>query len=159
MRRTLWVALFASVVLLTAGASVVANHAPGGVVVSEISRGTLTEPVMFDRDNLKLRTRGPVDIVTLEASFERNGGSGGWHTHPGAVFVIVRQGTLSVWDRDCVKSTYSAGQTFFEEGPFRAMLVKNESTDTDALVSATFIVPVGATPLTKTKYHRCGLEG
>ncbi len=157
MRRPLWIALLASVVLLAAGASVAAKHVPGGLVASSVVRGTLTEEVSFDRDNLKLSTRGPVDVVTIEASFERNGGSAGWHTHPGAVFVVIRQGTLSVWDRFCNKSTYSAGQTFFEEGPYRAMLVKNESTDTDVLLSATFIVPVGATPLSKPKYHRCAL--
>ncbi len=159
MRRSLWVALLASFVLLAAGASVAARHAPGGLVVTSVARGTLTEEVSFDRDNLKLKTRGPVDVVTIEASFERNGGSSGWHVHPGAVFVVIRQGTLSVWDEDCVKTTYSAGQTFFEEGPGMSMLVKNESTDTDALVYGTFIVPVGAAPLSKSKHHRCGLEG
>lgn len=159
MRRSLWGALLASFVLLVAGSSVAAYHAPGGLVVYSIARGTLTEEVSFDRHNLKLKTRGPVDVVTIEASFERNGGSAGWHTHPGAVFVVVRQGTLSVWDEDCVKTTYSAGQTFFEEGPGRSMLGTNESTDTDVLVYATFIVPVGAAPLTKPKRHRCGLEG
>ncbi len=157
MRRSLWIALLASFVLLAAGASVSARHVPGGLVVSSVARGTLTEEVSFDRDNLKLRTRGPVDVVTIEASFERNGGSAGWHVHPGPVFVVIRQGTLSVWDDDCVKTTYSVGQTFVEEGPGKRMLVKNESTDTDALVYATFIVPVGATPLSKPKRHRCGL--
>lgn len=157
MRRSLWIALLASFVLLAAGASVAAKHVPRGLVVSSVARGTLTEQVAFDRDNLKLRTRGPVDVVTIEASFERNGGSAGWHVHPGALFVVVKQGTLSVWDEDCVKNTYSAGQTFFEEGPHHRMLVKNESTDTDAFVTGTFIVPVGATPLSKPKRHRCGL--
>ena len=158
MRRSLWVALFASIALLAGGVSVAARHAPSGLVVTAIQRGTLAEKVRYDRDNLQLRTRGPVDVVTLEASFERNGGSAGWHTHPGAVFVVIRQGTLSVWDEHCQKKTYSAGQTFFEEGPFHPMLVKNESTTTDALVYGTFIVPVGAAPLSRPNAHRCDVE-
>jgi hypothetical protein len=39
------------------------------------------------------------------------------------------------------------------------MLVKNESATVDATLYATFIVPVGATPLTITTEHRCGIAG
>lgn len=44
-------------------------------------------------------------------------------------------------------------------GPEASMLVKNESATTDAVVIGTFIVPPGASPLTITTAHLCGLEG
>jgi quercetin dioxygenase-like cupin family protein len=66
----------------------------------------------------------------------------GWHTHPGPVFVVIRSGTLSVWDEDCAKTTYAAGSVLFENGPGHSMLVKNESATVDATLYATFVVPV-----------------
>ncbi len=74
-------------------------------------------------------------------------------------FVVIQSGELSVWNEDCEKETYGVGETFFEYGPEMSMLVKNESASTPAVVIGTFIVPVGATPLTITTAHLCGLAG
>ncbi len=58
----------------------------------------------------------------------------------------------------CQKTVYGVGETFFEMGPEESMLVKNEDPDIDAVVVGTFIVPVGAAPLTITTEHLCGIE-
>lgn len=162
MRKQLWIALFALMASLAMTATALAVHAPGGVIINDIQRGTLAEAVQshnLGQGGVNVKTRGPVDVVTAEITFLKGGGSAGWHTHPGPVFVVMRTGTLSVWDEHCKKTTYSAGSAFFETGPGHSMLVKNESATVDATLYATFIVPVGAAPLTVTTEHRCGVEG
>lgn len=161
MRKSLWISLLVLIALLAVAATALAVHAPGGVIITNIQRGTLAEAVQSDdvAHGVDLRTKGPVDVVTAEVTFQMGGGSAGWHKHPGSVFVVIRSGTLAVWDQHCVKTTYSVGSAFFETGPGHSMLVKNESETVDATVYATFIVPVGAAPLTVTTEHRCGIEG
>jgi hypothetical protein len=172
MKRSIWVSLLALVSSLAVVGAVMAVHPPGGVVVSELARGTLADAVQshnLGQGGINVKTRGPVDVVTAQVTFVKGGGSAGWHTHPGPVFVVMRTGTLSVWDEHCMKSTYSAGPpsapglppgaVLFEIGPGHSMLVKNESATVDATLYATFIVPVGATPLTITTEHRCGIAG
>ena len=158
MRRrwiVLGLALFGS--SLFAG-NVLANHLPTlSNVTTAIARGTLAEEVKYNLDGIKIQTKNPVDVATLEVTFAP-GASAGWHFHPGPVFVVIREGTLSVWTEDCVKTTYSPGSVFFEEGRAASLLVKNESADTTVRVYGTFIVPVGATPLRSGSPHLCGIE-
>lgn len=163
MKRPLWFSGLALVAWLAVAGTTLAVHAPlVGPVLNDIARGTLATRVDYDRGGIEVETKRPVDIVVQELTFAKAtattpGASAGWHSHPGPVFVVVRSGTLSAWDKHCVKKTYSKGQSFFEAGPRKSMLVKNESTTEDATVYATFIVPVGATPLRIGKTHRCGL--
>ena len=159
MRRSWWVTLVALVASVALAGSVWANHPPGGTTVTEIYRGTLAEKVKVNVGNTKIQTKGPVDIVSLRVTFAKAGGSAGWHIHPGPVFVVITSGELSVWTEDCEKTVYGVGEAFFEIGPEMSMLVKNEDPDIDATVAGTFIVPVGAAPLTITTEHLCGIEG
>ena len=162
MKRSWWILSLVLLASLAVVGTVLASHAPGGVTVTDIQRGTLAEGAKYNHlglGDIKVQTKGPVDVVTAQVTFGKNGGSAGWHHHPGPVFVVIRSGTLSVWDEHCVKTTYSQGSAFFEAGPIHSMLVKNESTASDATVYATFIVPVGATPLTVTDPHLCGIAG
>jgi quercetin dioxygenase-like cupin family protein len=124
-----------------------------------LARGTLAEKVKVNVGDIKIQTKGPVDVVTLQGAFAKGGGSAGWHTHPGPAFVVVKSGEISVWNENCEKTVYGPGETFFEEGPEASNLVKNEDPDTDAVVVGTFIVPVGAAPLTIQTEHLCGIEG
>lgn len=160
MRRSWLVALLTVFASLAVVGTVLATHNPTVTNVTTASaRGTLAEEVKFHLGDIKVQTKGPVDIVVAEVTFAKGspGATAGWHSHPGAVFVVIRSGTLAVWDENCVKTTYSTGTSFFEPGPDHSMLVKNESATTDALVYATFIVPVGAAPLRIGRPHRCGL--
>ena len=159
MRRSLWFALPAVALSIAVAGSVFASHAPGGVTAVPLARGTLSEQVKVNLGDIKIQTKGAVDVATLQVTFAKGGGSAGWHIHPGPVFVVIQSGALSVWTEDCEKTVYGVGSTFFEMGPEASMLVKNESADTDAVVIGTFIVPPGATPLTITTAHLCGIEG
>ena len=159
MRRSIALVLLALGVSVAATGTVLATHPPGGTTPVLLARGTLAEPVKVNVGDTKIQTKDAVDIATLQVTFAKGGGSAGWHIHPGPVFVVVKSGELSVWTEDCKKTVYGAGETFFEMGPEASMLVKNEDPDTDAVVVGTFVVPVGASPLTITTEHRCGIAG
>jgi len=158
MKKSL-VVLVALVASLAIASAVLATHVPGTTTPLLLARGTLAEKVKVNVGDIKIQTKGPVDVATVQVTFSKGGGSAGWHIHPGPVFVVIKSGELSVWTEDCVKTVYGPGETFFEMGPEASMLVKNEDPDTDAIVVGTFIVPVGANPLTITTEHLCGLEG
>lgn len=159
MRRSVWVALLAATISITVAGSALALHAPGGVTAVLLARGRLAEQVKVNFGDIKIQTKGPVDVATIQVTFAKGGGSAGWHFHPGPVFVVVQSGAVSVWTENCQKTVYGPGTTFFEMGPEASMLVKNESATTDAVVIGTFIVPPGATPLTITSAHLCGIAG
>lgn len=159
-RTTLVRALALALVAITASIGIAAaTNAPGGTTAVLLARGTLAEPVKVNVGDTKIQTKDAVDIATLQVTFAKGGGSAGWHVHPGPVFVIVKSGQISVWTEDCEKTVYGPGDTFFEMGPEASMLVKNEDADTDAVLVGTFVVPVGASPLTITTEHRCGIAG
>ncbi|HWD71879.1 MAG TPA: cupin domain-containing protein [Actinomycetota bacterium] len=87
------------------GGAVKAN--PGSGVTSAIlAKGSLGEKV-------KIRTRGPSDLVFQEVDLAP-GGFTGWHTHPGPLLVVVKTGTLSHLDAQCHVQTYAAGKAFSE---------------------------------------------
>jgi quercetin dioxygenase-like cupin family protein len=110
--------------------------------LSETITPSMMNSCHWFRDPFNGKTRGPVDVVTAQVTFRMVAAAAGWHTHPGPVFVVIRSGTLSVWDEDCAKTTYAAGSVLFENGPGHSMLVKNESATVDATLYATFVVPV-----------------
>ena len=140
-----------------------ADHNPGlpeegrpGLVITDVQRATVGEKVRATGPGLRFRASDAFDLVTLEAVFQA-GSSAGWHTHPGPVFVLVRSGTLTVWDENCETRTYGAGEGFVERGPHHSMLVKNEGAE-DSEIYATLVVPVGADPLSIPAPHLCGIE-
>ena len=76
--------------------------------------------------------------------------STGWHTHPGPSFVIVTQGSVTVYDGDdptCTPHVYTAGtpdNSFLDIGGGAVHLIRNES----GAVAKTIVVqliPAGAT--------------
>ena len=42
------------------------------------------------------------------------GGRTGWHSHPGLLLITVQEGSFDFYNKDCVKHSYSAGQSFTE---------------------------------------------
>jgi hypothetical protein len=57
-------------------------------------------------------------------------------------FVTVVSGSLVKYDDHCRATTYAAGSAFVLSG-HEAILVRNESTTTSAVVNVTFVVPAG----------------
>ncbi|BBY64691.1 cupin [Mycolicibacterium helvum] len=59
-------------------------------------------------------TRGGKDYISREITIAP-GGTTGWHYHPGQVFSVIREGTLTHYDGDCsVDGVYNAGDAITE---------------------------------------------
>lgn len=89
------------------------------------------------------------DVVAQTITFQP-GGSSGWHSHPGPVFVVVKSGTLTRYDGaspTCASVQTSAGQTFLEL-PGHVGAVRNEgSTPVEVWVTYLAPQPSGTGPL------------
>jgi len=60
--------------------------------------------------------RDPSDVVFVQGTFAE-GGSAGWHTHPGPGIIAVRSGVLGIINaNDCVLRLYEAGQALMDPG-------------------------------------------
>ena len=95
---------------------------------------------------LELKTKGlsqaRVGVIRIQP-----GGFSGWHSHPGPVFVMVTQGTLTIYEAgDPQPHVFPAGTGFVEE-PGRVSTATNEGI-TDVEIHAFFLTPFGAAPTT-----------
>lgn len=78
-------------------------------------------------------------VVVAEVTWTE-GGTSGWHRHPGVAVVNVVEGEVEVtWARDCITRTYSAGESFFDPGE-----VHVADSDDGAVAYVTFLgIPDG----------------
>jgi quercetin dioxygenase-like cupin family protein len=125
-----------------------------GMALSTPSSGQTTISVVagtFDPLKVKksgearvtVKTKEDVDIVSANATLAP-GGTTGWHSHPGPVFVVVKRGPLTVYNApQCQPQVYLTGEGFVEGYPDQVHAVRNEGTG-EAEFVATFIIPVGA---------------
>jgi hypothetical protein len=96
----------------------------------------------------KIKTKGLSDLYVQQNTWQ-SGGSTGWHTHPGPSFVIVTQGTVTVYDSDdpaCTPQVYTAGSAnnaFVDPGGGHVHLIRNETGDVAQSV-AVQLIPAGA---------------
>lgn len=65
--------------------------------------------------------------VGTAANTYQPGHSSGWHVHPGVHSVVVLSGVMTVYDENCVRTEYGAGQTYL--GGSKPHLVRNEAPD------------------------------
>jgi quercetin dioxygenase-like cupin family protein len=116
---------------------------PSGVQITPLAHGTISGRVNANRAGIRIRTRGPRDMLVTSISVDP-GGTFGWHTHPGPVLVAVSAGTLTVYEPShgrCVRSTVTAGDAFIENGG-DIHLARNEET-TPVQLNAIFLAPTG----------------
>ena len=104
-------------------------------------RSTLSNSVDVNQNRIKFQTKDPTDLVTQQVTFAP-GAYSGWHHHPGVILVLVKSGTVTVWDENCQKTAYSAGHSFIEGGT-APMMVSNEGSET-AVDVATQVAPAGS---------------
>ena len=104
-------------------------------------RSRLSDSVEVNQDRIKFQTKDPTDLVTQQVTFAP-GAYSGWHHHPGVILVLVKSGTVTLWDENCQKTAYSAGQVFIEGGT-EPMNVSNEGSVT-AVDVATQVAPAGS---------------
>jgi quercetin dioxygenase-like cupin family protein len=86
------------------------------------------------------RADGEADVAVFEVTLGP-GGSTGWHHHPGVGLASVASGALTVYNEECDKTVYEAGEGFVESRE-EPMLVHNQG-NVDAVFYITFIVSSG----------------
>ncbi len=134
--------------VLVVGAYVMRTWAstPVGVTATLIGRGTF--------DAFKVKSNNPdfkfmasaapeVDFVVRTTDYVA-GGSTGWHTHPGPVFITVTQGEVTFYEVDdptCSPTVVRAGQGYVDTG--HGHIGRNE-TGNPAKDVVVVIAPVGA---------------
>jgi len=137
MRRALLlVAVGVTVLALVVGAALATPRT--GVTSTLLTRATLGK---FEAEHKGIEVeseRTSADVVLFEVVFEP-GGSTGWHHHPGVGLASVKSGTVTVYDEECHKSVYKAGEGFLERHD-QPLFVRN-SGKVDAVIYATHIVP------------------
>lgn len=136
-----------SAVLLT----IVAALAIAGIALATPGSGVVSAPVLARAtfpDPFKIRLRNPAEgsDATVQQVTIAPGGHTGWHTHPGPVLVLVKEGTFTLYDgndRKCTGRAYGSGQGFVDRGYGHVHIGRNEGA-TDLVLYAVFLdVPVG----------------
>ena len=118
MRRAGLLALLGSLGILTlvmgSGSS---QASPGsGFTRGPIYRATIASH-HFDSDDYKLFQKNSEDVVMFQVTIAP-GGSSGWHSHPGPSYVLVTQGTASLYEAadnpTCEANNFATGEGFVE---------------------------------------------
>jgi hypothetical protein len=143
----------AIIVLVFAGTAL---GTPGDKVISApiLARGDFSEQVDV---KVKFRRDGSINVSNAPAAGEvvvqeitiGPGGTTGWHSHPGPVVVVVKQGTLTyirAVGGECVDTPYSAGTAFVDPGQGHVHTAFNLTGDNLVLYATYFDVPAGGSP-------------
>jgi hypothetical protein len=102
----------------------------------------------------KIKTHGNSDLYVQQNTWDPTAcdnkcvPTSGWHTHPGPSFVIVTQGTVTVYDGDdptCTPHAYSANGTngFVDIGGGAVHIIRDES-GAVAKTTVVQLIPAGA---------------
>lgn len=102
----------------------------------------------------KIKTHGSSDLYVQQNTWDPSlcGGcvpSTGWHTHPGPSFIVVTQGSVTVYDGDdpaCTPQVYTANtanNAFVDPGGGHVHVIRNESGSV-AKTTAVQLIPAGA---------------
>ena len=94
--------------------------------------------------HVEVKAKPALDVAMQSISFPA-GAQSTWHKHPGPVFIIVAEGTMTFYESDdptCTGVVKSKGQGFLDEGE-HAHIARNES-GAPAQTVVTYLVPKGA---------------
>jgi quercetin dioxygenase-like cupin family protein len=142
MRRTIvLVAVGVTVLALVVGAALATP--PSGATSTLITRATLGK---FEDQNQGIQVeseRRSADLAIVRVVLEP-GGSTGWHHHPGVGLAAVNSGAVTVYEADCDRTVYKAGEGFLESHD-RPGLVRNRG-DRKAVFYVAFIIPTSTPP-------------
>lgn len=92
----------------------VAIAVAAGTAVSVPAYASATPSAGIEATTMVQSTLNGKDYVTRELTIAP-GGTTGWHYHPGQVFGVIKQGTLTHYKGDCsVDGVYDAGEAISE---------------------------------------------
>lgn len=78
--------------------------------------------------------------VSTQTIVFQPGGQSGWHSHPGPVFISVKEGTMTFYDENCNSTVRMAGQGFLDTG-ISPHLARNETASPATNVVTYFTPP------------------
>jgi quercetin dioxygenase-like cupin family protein len=139
-------------VVATSVAAVALATPPSGLTSELLGRGNAGTFRVHDESlGLKLRARQPTDIAVVRARLE-NGGTTGWHRHPGPSLVVVKSGTVTMVEptgrhrhgRQCSVQDFGPGRAFVH--PAHEHTFENR-TDAPVELYVVYFVAQGAAPL------------
>jgi quercetin dioxygenase-like cupin family protein len=81
------------------------------------------------------------------------GGYTGWHSHPGLLLITMKEGSIDFYNKDCVKTIYTAGQSF-TEGAEPHAVVNTGSVNARLLVA--YIIKSGEPRRIERSQPKCG---
>jgi quercetin dioxygenase-like cupin family protein len=81
------------------------------------------------------------------------GGYTGWHSHPGLLLITIKEGSIDFYNKDCVKTIYTVGQSF-TEGADPHAVVNTGSVNTRLLVA--YIIKSGEPRRIERSQPKCG---
>ncbi len=92
-------------------------------------------------------SRGGKDYITKQITIAP-GGTTGWHYHPGEVFGVIKEGTLTHYDSGCtVDGVYGVNQPITEESG-RGYVHEGRNEGPDPLVMWVLYIDPAGSPLT-----------
>lgn len=94
---------------------------------------------------IRIDTKSVSELFVVRNTFAVNSSSG-WHTHPGPSLISVVEGTISAYDGDdptCTPHLYTAPASFIDDGGEHTHLLRNESSETQAITVAVQLIPEG----------------
>jgi hypothetical protein len=160
--RVLWVLMLAVAGVAVLGGNALATPSAGftGVTAAKATYGAFFSHVQTSDPqfwNEVMKTVGATDLYVQQNTWDpgKCGSLGcipstGWHTHPGPSFVIVTQGSVTVYDGDdpaCTPHVYTAGtpdNAFIDPGDGHVHIIRDESGAVAKTVAVQF-VPAGST--------------
>src|SRR5262245_29600465 len=98
-----------------------------GILLTVSAHASHSAVIAFPTNQYSALIGGPAVVTTRQLTIAP-GEVLAWHYHPGFVFTLVKQGTLTVEDGCGGEEVYTAGQAF-EEQPFRVHRGKNLGTN------------------------------
>jgi hypothetical protein len=121
------VALYAGAVLATPQSGVTTSTvAKSGFDEIDLNAHTIPADVW----HAKLKTRGLSDVYVVDNKFTQ-GGTSGWHSHPGPSLILVVAGTITNYlgdDPTCTGHDYAAGTGFIDPGGGSVHMLRNNGT-------------------------------
>jgi Cupin domain len=123
-----------------------------GTASTPLGRATFSDP--HDQTFKVMRKTGDWDVdikskpavdVAIQSIVFQPGGQSGWHSHPGPVFIVVKEGTMTFYQADdptCTPVVRNAGEGFLDLGE-HAHIARNEGT-LPATNTVVYFAPPGA---------------
>ena len=151
MRRRWMVAIGAVVFGVAVCAGAVLATPQAGVTTSTVAKATVgpldlkAHSIPANTWGAMINTRGDSDLYVVDNKVAV-GGTTGWHSHLGPSLIFVLAGTISNYHGDdptCTPHTYTAGESFVDEGGSDVHMLRNNGTVQAETLAVQFL-PQGA---------------